>query len=650
MYLTAFPLAFTVPAIAQTRTLVAYVGNYTAGMTYNLNDMVSSGGVFYISLGPNNLGNAPISSPSQWVPLSSSSGGYGISAIAGDVTASGTGLVVSTLANVNSTSGTCGDATHVCEITTNAKGLTTAQMAVAIAAQAGPAGATGPAGAIGPPGATGAMGPIGPLGATGAAGPIGQPGATGATGPAGPTGATGATAGSIVHTLLGLAGDNAGNAVLETPQNAAKTLIPSRDTDSMYLTTTVPATGVVNNLLMGVGVGAHLVPSTGSIGGDHSVVIGVNGTGAALTSARENTIVGAGAVSTLQGCVTTGCSTTGGPEDGIVTAFGSFALSSLNTPTSGSGELDCDAFGQKAGIAVTTCLGSGFFGTHSGASTHAVVSATSSLLLGPWTGSVVTTDTTLVSTNLIGAYAGSGAPGGTWTRINATGQGALGSLTTASDINVVGQTAGNNIVSGSDINCMGTGCFGGIGATMTGTQDVGLGESAGQQCTTCSHNFLVFAYGPTTGNEDIAIDDNGLSMGGASNEIRLGHNTTRGMSGSEGSDLVVGYGASTTNSASVGAVVLGHSAAAGTEAIAIGDSATAVDYSVEIESGSCTPSGTLCFYGHQIADSTGHLYGSISTPASSSAACTAGQFTDDANYHYVCVATNTWKRAALSAF
>jgi hypothetical protein len=40
----------------------------------------------------------------------------------------------------------------------------------------------------------------------------------------------------------------------------------------------------------------------------------------------------------------------------------------------------------------------------------------------------------------------------------------------------------------------------------------------------------------------------------------------------------------------------------------------------------------------------------LHTPASSSEVCTAGQFTDDANYHYVCTATNTWKRAALSSF
>jgi hypothetical protein len=40
----------------------------------------------------------------------------------------------------------------------------------------------------------------------------------------------------------------------------------------------------------------------------------------------------------------------------------------------------------------------------------------------------------------------------------------------------------------------------------------------------------------------------------------------------------------------------------------------------------------------------------LTTPASSSAACNAGQFTDDENYHYVCVAENTWKRVALSPF
>jgi hypothetical protein len=51
---------------------------------------------------------------------------------------------------------------------------------------------------------------------------------------------------------------------------------------------------------------------------------------------------------------------------------------------------------------------------------------------------------------------------------------------------------------------------------------------------------------------------------------------------------------------------------------------------------------------------TVHIVGSarldMHTPASSTEACTAGQTTFDTNYHYDCVATNTWRRVALSSF
>ena len=54
--------------------------------------------------------------------------------LTGDVTTSGT--MATTLANVNAGSGTTGDASHVAQITTNAKGLTTSQSSVAIALSA----------------------------------------------------------------------------------------------------------------------------------------------------------------------------------------------------------------------------------------------------------------------------------------------------------------------------------------------------------------------------------------------------------------------------------------------------------------------------------------------------------------------------------
>jgi hypothetical protein len=63
----------------------------------------------------------------------SGGGGGGINQLIGDATAGpGSGSQALTLATVNSGSGACGDATHVCQVTTNAKGLTTSQSAVSI--------------------------------------------------------------------------------------------------------------------------------------------------------------------------------------------------------------------------------------------------------------------------------------------------------------------------------------------------------------------------------------------------------------------------------------------------------------------------------------------------------------------------------------
>ena len=62
-------------------------------------------------------------------------------ALTGDVTTPG-GSLVTTLATVNSGSGLCGDAAHVCQITTNAKGLVTLQAQVVTGAVTGPGSST----------------------------------------------------------------------------------------------------------------------------------------------------------------------------------------------------------------------------------------------------------------------------------------------------------------------------------------------------------------------------------------------------------------------------------------------------------------------------------------------------------------------------
>ena len=61
----------------------------------------------------------------------------GITALTGDVTASGSGSQAATLATVNSNVGTFGDSTHVAQITVNAKGLVTSVSAVAVSGGGG---------------------------------------------------------------------------------------------------------------------------------------------------------------------------------------------------------------------------------------------------------------------------------------------------------------------------------------------------------------------------------------------------------------------------------------------------------------------------------------------------------------------------------
>lgn len=76
------------------------------------------------------------SATNTWSLLGATPGNY-LTGLTGDVTASGPGSARATLATVNNSSGQCGDASHVCQITTNAKGLVTAQTAVAVSGGGG---------------------------------------------------------------------------------------------------------------------------------------------------------------------------------------------------------------------------------------------------------------------------------------------------------------------------------------------------------------------------------------------------------------------------------------------------------------------------------------------------------------------------------
>jgi hypothetical protein len=105
---------------SRTGAVVAAGGDYTASEVTN----VPAGNISAVTV---QAAIAELDSEKQ------ATGNY-LTALTGDGTASGPGSAALTLATVNSNVGSCGDATHVCQVTLNAKGLATAASAVAIGA------------------------------------------------------------------------------------------------------------------------------------------------------------------------------------------------------------------------------------------------------------------------------------------------------------------------------------------------------------------------------------------------------------------------------------------------------------------------------------------------------------------------------------
>lgn len=153
---------------------MTFRGAYSSSVSYSAGDGVSYEGAGYVSLGSNNLGNAPDQNPSVWGKFAA---------------------------------GTPGPA--------GPQGV------------AGPQGPIGPAGPAGPPGATGATGLMGPQGPQGATGPAGAPGATGPQGPAGVNfrGAWDSGASYLAHDAVFYNGST--YLALVTSQGAAPDIVPA---------------------------------------------------------------------------------------------------------------------------------------------------------------------------------------------------------------------------------------------------------------------------------------------------------------------------------------------------------------------------------------------------------------------------------------
>lgn len=313
----------------------------------------------------------------------------------------------------------------------------------------GPQGIAGPQGPIGFPGLTGPQGPAGNQGPAGAVGAMGLQGLQGPVGPQGPPGSSG-------------------------PPNMGTT-----------------ATDVQ---LQNVVFGANNAIPTG--GGD--TVYGVNA-GASLTTAREMTIVGAGACSSYSGEP----NPSPFPENGLSTCIGSLAGHSL---TKG---LDDTLIGQKALELATTAGSTVAVGNHS---LTAAKTSQGDVVIGAQTGDAPFGGVDTWDHNTVVGNFSVISPG------DKSGNVAIGAfvgqlMTTSSLNTLVGTTSGSGLTTGSGNAFYGAGSAPGI---TTGTGNLIMGTSAGPTMNSSNATILgsYSAHSLGSADFDTLVGTAVLSSGG----------------------------------------------------------------------------------------------------------------------------------------
>ncbi len=279
----------------------------------------------------------------------------------------------------------------------------------------------------------------------------------------------------------------------------------------------------------------------------------------------------------------------------------------------------------------------------------ATVSAAAFQVTGLTSQATVGTDS---SGNLV---AGSG--GGSLTLgSNATGAGFTYSAGTLSLTHAVNRAGGLARLVSSDGTADGTIAFGAASFTDDGYNSIAIGSSAYSIYGGVSYgiNSMASYGGCAIGNTaNAALGGGGCALGSATT---TNSGAAIGAQAWATTGVAAGYDAAETAGGS--AMGLGAHATSG---VAAGLRQSDLSSTTETGGGANFCGGSYAGAGiainaDEIAVSNGSGFATLtgcinsSSPASSSAAGTAGQFAYDSNFLYVCVAANTWKRAALSSW
>ncbi len=207
------------------------------------------------------------------------------------------------------------------------------------------------------------------------------------------------------------------------------------------------------------------------------------------------------------------------------------------------------------------------------------------------------------------------------------GSNSLKSVTTGVSNTGVGMWTMTNIQGGARNTAMGQGAMGG---TVDSCNNVALGYNSLTTLHTGGDSFNTAA-----GYQAMASLYEGkgnTAVGGYAGEpMNDGNNNT-----------FIGYVSGPTSNGLSNATAIGYNAQVGaSNSLVLGGTGS---YAVKVGIGTTTPTQALDVNGNTIRVRQSR------TPSSSSDACAQGEIVWDGSYIYVCVATNTWMRSALSTF
>jgi hypothetical protein len=395
--------------------------------------------------------------------------------------------------------------------------------------------------------------------------------------------------------------------------------------------------------------------------------------GNSLTTARESVLLGYAAGTHITGNGT-------GPDDMITVMIGSLAGANL-TNLGGADVM----IGQKSGLNDLDAREDVFIGIHS--ATQLTTSSGNVIVGSGAMNAPAAANATAERNVLIGLNVGYGSVAGDKQNNVGIGSYALSNMATTTGNTAVGAYAGNT-TTGYNNTAIGLSA----GAGTTGFENVAVGANVGRALVSGWSNVMVGSPAPLdTGAFNIMVGANtgggihagnwnvilgqgaGQNSGDISEAILIGRGA--GFSSTRGSQIMIGNSAGAMMTSGNTNTLIGSLAGAnlvtGSNNTALGDQAlvelnggesndvavgggaqvaAGVSNAIQIGLGENSLPGTIQYLNHTFADSNGRLYSSFHTPTSSSEACPAGSFWDDANFHYVCVATNTIRRVALSAF